>query len=135
MPEIDQFTALSKALTGAPALDPGLAAAYLQRLKTVYGGALTALIDAASHITNGDYGPIINDAALRPVVTQVISVWLTGEFAGPPTTDSQGRPKNGKPDTPTQAQFYDGMLWEIIHAHPPSRSTEDYGYWASPPRP
>jgi hypothetical protein len=135
MPEIDQFTALSKALTGADALDVNLAAAYLQRLKAVYGAGFTPLLDAASLINNGDCGPILADGALRPLAAQVISIWFTGEFMGPPTIDAQGKPKNGKPDAPTQQQFYSGMLWDVIRAHPPTHSTQEYGYWASPPGP
>ena len=134
MAEIDQFITLSKALTGADALDANLAAAYLQRLKTVYGAGLTALLDAASQVNNGDYAPIIADATLRPLATQVIAVWFTGEFAGPPTIDAQGKAKNGKPDTPTQDQFNRGLLWDVIHAHPPAHSTQDYGYWTKPPQ-
>ena len=88
MSEIDQFIALSKALTGATALDAKLAAAYLQRLKAVYGAGLTALLDAASQVNNGDYAPIIANATLRPLAAQVIAIWFTGEFAGPPITDS-----------------------------------------------
>ena len=134
MAEIDQFITLSKALTGANALDAGLAAAYLQHLKKVYRAGLTALLDAASKVNNGDYAPIIADAALRPLVAQMIAVWFTGEFAGPPTIDAQGKAKNGKPDTPTQEQFNSGLLWDVIHAHAPSHSTQEYGYWTVPPK-
>jgi hypothetical protein len=134
MAEIDQFIAVSKALTGFDALDANLAAAYLQRLKTVYGAGLTALLDAASQVNNGDYAPIIANPTLRPLAAQVVAVWFTGEFAGLPTTDNQGKPKNGKPNTPTRDQFNSGLLWDVIRAHPPAHSTQDYGYWTKPPQ-
>ncbi len=128
--ELEQFTALSEILTGQKKVDKTLASQYLGRLKTQYPTELLALLNTFGALA-GDKYPlfevkrrIVDDKTLGPLARQIIAIWYTSEFTG----------ADGKtPNAGTQAQFYRGLLWSVIKAHPPTHSTLKYGYWTKPP--
>jgi Membrane bound FAD containing D-sorbitol dehydrogenase len=132
MSDRTNFEAISKILTGAGALAPALVAEYLDRIRIVYGDEFTRFMAASSKGTAADLSAIENDDALRYLATQIIRIWYTGEFFGPQViVDS--KPVDGRSYPPTQTQYRSGMLWEIIQAHPPAYSLQNYGYWAVSP--
>ena len=61
---------------------------------------------------------------LGALAQKIIAIWYTSEFVG----------ADDKPKTGTQEQFYSGLLWKVIKAHPPTHSTLKYGYWTKPPK-
>ena len=125
MSELDQFVSLSQILTAESALDMSRAKRYLDSLKTAYPTQLPALLAAAANVVANDLSTLASDPAFKPVLQQIIGIWFTGEFATPP--DNAAKPG-------TQDDYYAGLLWKVIRAHPPTRSDANYGYWATPPQ-
>ncbi len=130
--ELDLFVALSRILTGEEELDSTLANQYLQRLKAQYPTQMQGILDAFAEIASNTFPPaileikqrVLDNRDLQPVAKQIINIWYTAEFIG-----ADGKPKQG-----SQAQYYSGLLWKVIKAHAPTHSTEDYGYWQTPPK-
>ena len=127
--DIDRFIQLSKVLTGAPSLDPAMAEAYLGRLRVEYPAPVTDVLAAFAAIEK-DQNPvfevkrrIVEDKALGSLAQKIIAIWYTSEFVG----------ADNKPKTGTQAQFYSGLLWQVIGAHAPTNSKLNYGDWRNPP--
>jgi hypothetical protein len=129
--DLDLFIALSEVLTGEKKLDETLADQYLQRLKAVYPGPIQDVLKTFSDIAGDEHlvfevkRRIVENAALAPFVQQIIRVWFTSEFNGPPP--------NNLPIGGTQAQYHSGLIWKVIQAHPPTLSKQPYGYWTTPP--
>ena len=127
--DIDRFAQLSNVLTGTPKLDPGLAAAYLGRLRAEYpsqvADALTAFaaIEKDEHLLFEVKRRIVEDKALGSLAQKIIAIWYTSEFGG----------ADGKPKTGTQGQFYSGLLWQVIRVDAPTNSKLNYGDWKNPP--
>lgn len=131
--ELEKFIALSRVLTGEEELNETLADQYLKRLKDEYSAQLQGILDAFSAIAAGTSSPssaifeirkgILDNKDMQSAARQIISIWYTAEFVG----------KDGSAKGGTQAQYYSGLLWKVIKAHPPTFSTEGYGYWQTPP--
>ena len=132
--ELEQFIALSQTLTGEEQVNEALARQYLQRLKAEYPTQMQGTLDAFGEIAASASSPelaifeirkrILDNKDLQTLARQVVSIWYTAEFVG-----ANGSAKGG-----TQAQYYSGLLWKVIKAHPPTLSTEEYGYWQTPPK-
>ena len=126
----DRFMQLSKILTGVSDLDPEIGAAYLTRLRSEYpsqvADALTAFASIAEdkHLIFEVKRRIVEDKGLGQLAREIIAIWYTSEFVG----------ADGKAKTGTQAQFYSGLLWQVIGAHSPTNSKLNYGDWQNPPR-
>jgi hypothetical protein len=127
--DIDRFVQLSNVLTGAPKLDPTLAEAYLGRLRAEYASQVTDVLTAFAAIEKDEHlvfevkRRIVEDKALGALAQKIIAIWYTSEFVG-----ADGKPKTGK-----QAEFYSGLLWQVIRAHAPTNSKLNYGDWKNPP--
>lgn len=138
--ELDLFLALSKVLTGEKKLDKTLADQYLQRLKGQNALQMQKVLDEFSKIANDQYlvfevkRRIIETKEkgkedLPPMAQQIIRLWHTSEFfpLGP-----DGKP-GSTANVGTQKQYYSGLLWKTIQAHPPTNSIQKYGYWTTKP--
>jgi len=127
--DLDIFIDLSKVLTAETRLDRTLAEGYLERLKTAYPGPMQDLLDAFRGIASDRYDVfevkrrVVDNSALQPLAQQVIMIWYTSQFTG---SDEKVHP--GKQD-----EYYHGFLWQVIQAHAPTHSTEEYGYWTHAP--
>ena len=127
--DIDRFEKLSKVLTGAPSLDQAWVEAYLGRLRAEYPTQVTDVLAAFAAIEKDDHllfevkRRIVDDKVRGPLAQKIIAIWYTSEFIG----------ADGKPKTGTQAQFYSGLLWQVIRAHAPTNSKLNYGDWKDPP--
>lgn len=135
MTDAADFLALSKLLTGEPALDPALAEAYRQRLTAAFATDLPRLINAyRSASTAADPATALQasmdaDTALARVARETITVWYTAQFAKPDNTMDP-------PATPDQ--YRAGLVWKVIQAHPISAAPtppapSGYGYWTQHP--
>ncbi len=129
--ELEKFADLSTILTGEKKLDKALAGQYLARLKAQYPAQMQTLLKTFGEIAADKYlnfevkRRLVDDKTLAPLTQAIIGVWYTSEFTAP----------DGKtPSTGTQEQFYSGLLWKVIRAHPPTHSTLKYGYWTKPPK-
>ncbi len=137
---LDEFVALSEALTGIAPLDQKLAQQYLQRCtdNPVVGPILPNLINTFNDIgakgsgAAGIKAQIMNDPTLVLAAEQIIYLWYVSAFylADLP---GAGNPKwQYSQEHPEQ---YDGaLMWRVIGAHPPMTAPgKKFGYWGDPP--
>lgn len=150
---LDDFIALSSVLVGERNMDRGLAEKYLDRLLKApvpdepMDKRVEALLSTFREIRDGggdlDEGVrqrIINDDMLAPVARQIIFLWYTSAFlVRSVKPDTAVNLETGRPDTSTTLQFgspeqyFRGLMWSVIRAHPPALSGGYFGYWKYPP--
>ncbi len=70
---------------------------------------------------------IINDATLGPLAKNINRMWYLGVWY---TDDKQ---QNGF--VVSQLAYINGLVWEVMEAHPMGYSTENFGYWNTTPQP
>lgn len=129
---LDDFVALSSILTGEQNLDKGLAQQYIQRiLQEPLGSQLENLLTLFHEIQarGGDIvgevrKHIIENAALSPLAKQIIILWYTSAV---PEPDG----KNWRFGSPEE--YFSGLIWSVIQAHPPGLSGGYFGHWKYPP--
>jgi hypothetical protein len=129
MVSLNQFVALSEALTGEAPLDANLAGEYLQRVREApEAAALPRLVGAFEQAVaaGGDTDAAIKERVLaeddlRALVAVIVLLWYLGEIHG-------SKPAGGHPE-----HYFRGLFWRIVHAHPPALSGGYSGYWAYPP--
>ena len=150
---LEDFTALSSVLIGERNLDGELARKYLDRLLAapVVGDAMGQRVEAllntfreirdgGGDIEEGVRERIVNDDALAPLARQIIYLWYTSAFLVRVTKKPEATNfETGKPDSNTTLQFgspeqyFRGLMWSVIRAHPPALSGGYFGYWRYPP--
>ncbi len=150
---LDDFIALSSVLIGERKPDRELAQEYLDRLLAapVAGDPMLKRVqvllnkfreirDGGGDIDEGVRQRIINDDALSPVARQIIYLWYTSAFlVRSVKPDMMVNLETGRPDTSTTLQFgspeqyFRGLIWSVIRAHPPALSGGYFGYWRYPP--
>lgn len=150
---LDDFIALSSVLVSERNLDRSLAQNYFDRLlKAPVGGEpmasrMEALLNTFREIRAGggdlEEGVrkrIINDDTLSPVARQIIFLWYTSAFLiRSQKPDAATNLETGRPDSSTTLEFgspeqyFRGMMWTVIRAHPPALSGGYFGYWKYPP--
>ena len=132
------FLALSEALTGVKDLELDLSRAYLARLDAAFG---TKQIDALlnrfdTKVAKADMPEqaveqhIMKDAKLGQLGHELIILWYLAGFRAP-GIDSGASPMELGPETPEQ--YFRGLLWPVIRAHPLGLSGGYFGYWRYPP--
>ena len=129
----DDFLALSRILTGVDNLDADLGRQYLDRLNSSPFNPLLSQIlkrfqglrekpDVVEQVKR----QIVADDSLRPTVCQIILLWYTSTVQ-----DNLGM----NPSAPTvmrfgtQQEYFSGLAWTIIGAHPPGLSGGYFGHW------
>jgi len=151
--DLDDFIALSAVLIGERNVDRGLAQKYLDRLLAapVAGEPMSrrvhAVLDAFREVRAGDGDieegvrqRIVEDEALAPVARQIIYVWYTSALLVRGIAPAEAvNLETGRPDSNTTLQFgspeqyFQGLIWSVIRAHPPALSGGYFGYWRYPP--
>jgi hypothetical protein len=71
---------------------------------------------------------IMNDAGLGPLAQQIIVLWYTSALH---TKDEKGNDLWDFPEDPNQ--YFGGLVWSVIHAHPLGLSGGYFGHWKYPP--
>jgi len=135
---IAAFEALSRVLTGVEHLNPDLTQPYLSRLDKAFGvKRLNDLLnlydekvaDADDAVKAVDTHIMKNDQ-FGAVAREVIVLWYTAGFRAP--EDQSGKPVTEVgPEAPEQ--YFQGLLWPTIRAHPLGLSGGYFGYWKYPP--
>jgi len=126
---LEQFLALSRILTGVAQLDSALASQYLDRLvSTPFGPAVRLILERFAKLkpdeTRSDRvkKDIVGDDTLRPAVCQIILLWYTSALWDNGTTPIALRYS-------TQDEYFSGLAWALIGAHPPGLSGGYFGHW------
>jgi hypothetical protein len=126
------FRALSELLTGESPLDQSVADAHRARLETHYATALSRLIDAyRAASSQPDPGAALftavnSDPELARIARETLAIWYTAQFT---------RPDNTQVGPESPARYREGLVWQVIKAHPISAAPVPggYGYWAQHP--
>jgi hypothetical protein len=129
----DDFLALSRILTGVDNLDVDLGRQYLDRLNSSPFNPLLSQIlkrfqglrdepDVVEQVKK----QIVADDFLRPTVCQIILLWYTSSVQDNLGMDPPVAPvmRFG-----TQEEYFSGLAWTIIGAHPPGLSGGYFGHW------
>jgi hypothetical protein len=126
---LEQFLALSRILTGVGQLDAALANQYLDRLvSTPFGSAVRQMLERFAKFKPDETLPervtkeIVDDDTLRPAVCQIILLWYTSALWDNGTTPIALR-------YGTQDEYFSGLAWSLIGAHPPGLSGGYFGHW------
>jgi hypothetical protein len=134
-PDVEAFRALSRLLTGAPDLDPGLAERAYRQLTALdpdFPGEATTLVEAvkSSGATNMDAflaSPNSSGERLRDTMITIVSAWYLG-FTGTPI------PLRAEDNTGfvtfTQARMYEPTIDASVR---PSYARDGLNYWVDPP--
>jgi hypothetical protein len=126
---LENFFALSRILTGVEHLDPALGSQYLDRLvSTPFGPSVRLILERFAKfkpdqsLADRVKKEIVGDDALRPAVCQIILLWYTGALWDNGTTPITLR-------YGTQDEYFSGLVWSIIGAHPFGLSGGYFGHW------
>jgi hypothetical protein len=132
------FARLSLTLTAAPVLAPTATRRYLQMLRAAAGAQkIATVLQRFSELEQSDQDLVaavkhrlVDDAALGPLVKNMILLWFTGHL--PPAAPAAA----GAPPAPTLASpddYFDALMWSAVGAHPPGMSDAYFGHWRYPP--
>jgi hypothetical protein len=125
----DLFYSLSIDLTGEPKLNRLLAAGLLSRLREApEASALDELLRVYEGILAEPSGHndlirerIMKVDALRGVAKMIIVLWYTGDLL------------SIQPSALSEAEYFQGIVWQVAHAHAPGLSGGYFGHWTYPP--
>jgi hypothetical protein len=131
---LDEFIALSRVLTGVEDLDRRLGQIYLDRLvSSRFQPQLGEILERFRGLKKGDKllaqvkAKIVEVDELNPTVCQILLLWFTATMQDnmgiePPPTSLNFR-------YGTQEEYFSGLAWKIIGAHPPGLSGGYFGHW------
>ena len=135
--DLKHFVALSRVLTAEDNLSAPRAQSYFDRLQKAYPQQMTDLLASFAAIAGERHlifevkRRIVDSAKHAPLVRQIIRCWFTSEFLDP---DATGAPNPAAPNPGSEDDFFSGLIWPVVEAHPPARSRRKYGYWAKRPQ-
>jgi hypothetical protein len=130
---LQDFIALSSALTGERALDQSQAQAYMERARAAepHGQHLEKLIQTFIDIQSGDGDlneqiekKIMKDASLGPLARQIIFLWYTSAL---PSDDGKVW------EFGSAQQYFAALMWPAVRAHAPGLSGGYFGHWKYAP--
>lgn len=136
---IQTFVDLSEMLTGHENLaekrdgERSLAESYHELIKTAFGekrlanllSTFEGLEGAGEYLNKAIEKQILQNEELSTVAQEIIMLWYMSAFRPPDET------RDGAPQTPEQ--YYQGLFWPTIRAHPLGLSGGYFGYWKYPP--
>jgi len=135
---VDDFMALSRVLTGVEDLDVHLGRQYLDRLvSSRFGLPLVQILERFRGLKKGETlveqvrTKIVGEEDLNPTVCQIVLLWFTatmqdnmGVVPQPPAPPPSRAFRYGPPE-----EYFSGLVWKIIGAHPPGLSGGYFGHW------
>ena len=129
----DDFLALSRILTGVDNLDADLGQQYLDRLNSSPFNIFLLQILKRFHdlrdkpdVVDQVKKQIVADDSLRPTICQIVLLWYTSTVQ-----DNLGIQPPAPPVMRfgTQEEYFSGLAWTVIGAHPPGLSGGYFGHW------
>jgi hypothetical protein len=131
---LDDFMALSRVLTGVNELDDDLGRQYLNRLSSgTFQPALRKALDQFRKLRKGATlaqqvkDKIVAADDLRGIACQIVLLWYTSLVQD--NLDLQNPPASPSFSYGTQRQYFSGLAWRVIGAHPPGLSGGYFGHW------
>jgi hypothetical protein len=131
---LDDFMALSRVLTGVEDLDVNLGRQYLDRLaSSPFQPQLDEILERFRGLEKGEKhveqvkAKIVEVDLLRPTVCQIILLWYTSTVQDNLGMDPPAPSLSFRYGTPEE--YFSGLAWKIIGAHPPGLSGGYFGHW------
>ena len=131
---LKDFLALSRILTGVETLNENLGSQYLDRLaSTPFDPFLHQILDRFGKLKGGAAlisqvkKELVGDDTLRPTICQIILLWYTSLVQD--NLDLKNPPATASFSYGTQEEYFSGVVWQIIGAHPPGLSGGYFGHW------
>jgi Membrane bound FAD containing D-sorbitol dehydrogenase len=130
---LNDFIALSRILTGVNDIQDELGRQYLDRLtSSPFQPQVREILERFRGLKQGAKlaeqvkAKIVADDSLRPTVCQIILLWYTSTMQ-----DNLGAQPPAAPAMRfgTQEEYFSGLAWQIIGAHPPGLSGGYFGHW------
>ena len=127
------FLALSRILTGVDNLDADLGRQYLDRLNSspfnLFLDQILKRFRELKHkpdVADEVKKQIVAIDSLRPTVCQIVLLWYTSTVQ-----DNLGMEPPAAPVMRfgSQEEYFSGLVWTIIGAHPPGLSGGYFGHW------
>jgi hypothetical protein len=138
-PTVDEFLRLSQVLTGETRLDCDLAEQYLLRIRKAFERDLASLLDVFRSLSGeGEqllaelHAAFSQQEGLERVAQEIIMLWYMSGFRVP-DVDAAGKPTLRELGPETPEQFFRGLFWPTVRAHPQGLSGGYFGYWKYPP--
>lgn len=148
--EIDQFVALSAALTGFDAAEvwaTGMVPAHFDVIPAIIGADYLGrlLTRWASIATRGAGDPafleelILNelllDETLGPIARNVGTLWYLGMWYQLPAAwrAAHGAFARDSTHVVSSQAYQQALVWKAAHTHPPAAKQQGFGSWALPP--
>jgi hypothetical protein len=125
---LDTFVRASVILTGLTEVElwgTGLVPARYAWVQQHAGALIDKLLAAfpAGGAPDDQATKVLKDKDLGPLARQVMKFWYLGEW------DSA----NGDAVIPSPASYREGLVWQVIGAHPQGAKAQGFGAWALPP--
>jgi hypothetical protein len=131
---LDDFMALSRVLTGVEDLDVTLGRQYLDRLvSSPLQLQLSAMLERFREFKKDEKlveqvkAKIVEVDSLRATVCQIILLWYTSTVQDNLGIDPPAPSLSFRYGTPEE--YFSGLVWKIIGAHPPGLSGGYFGHW------
>jgi hypothetical protein len=131
---LDDFMALSRVLTGVEDLDVTLGRQYLDRLvSSPLQVQLSAILERFREFKKDEKlveqvkAKIVEVDSLRATVCQIILLWYTSTVQDNLGIDPPAPSLSFRYGTPEE--YFSGLVWKIIGAHPPGLSGGYFGHW------
>ncbi len=128
---LEDFIDLSRILVGINELKAELGRKYLDRLmSSPFGPQVEEILskfhplkqDAGANVVEEVKSKILTEDALRPAISQIILLWLTSAMWQNSGTSINLRYGD-------QEEYFSGLAWSLIGAHPPGLSGGYFGHW------
>ena len=128
---LEDFIDLSRILVGINDLKAELGRKYLDRLmSSPFRPQLEEILSrfhplkqaAGANVVEEVKSKILTEDALRPAISQIILLWLTSAM-----WESSGTLINLRYGN--QEEYFSGLAWSLIGAHPPGLSGGYFGHW------
>jgi hypothetical protein len=131
---LDDLMALSRVLTGVEDLDVTLGRQYLDRLvSSPLQLQLSAMLERFREFKKDEKlveqvkAKIVEVDSLRATVCQIILLWYTSTVQDNLGIDPPAPSLSFRYGTPEE--YFSGLVWKIIGAHPPGLSGGYFGHW------
>jgi hypothetical protein len=131
---LKDFLGLSRILTGVEDLDVNLGRQYLDRLaSSPFQPQLDEILERFRGLKKGEKlveqvkAKIVEVDPLRPTVCKIILLWYTSTVQDNLGMDPPAPSPSFRYGTPEE--YFSGLAWKIIGAHPPGLSGGYFGHW------
>jgi hypothetical protein len=133
MNETQKFYHLSTLVTGFEELPSAISDGYLARLLAAdgYSNHLPSVLSLAQDLSSADELMKLLNNQQKACCKGVVFLWYAAELLPWASANSNVMDKNRQ--NASEEEYYSGLIWKAIRAHPLGLSGGYYGYWKYEP--